>query len=61
MPTNFEKILIIKPSSLGDIVLALPALSALRINFPDLRLPIDNWKSKIESNCPKFCGWSFSA
>jgi len=28
------KILLIKPSSLGDIVLALPVLSALRRNFP---------------------------
>ena len=32
---NLKNILIIKPSSLGDIVLALPALSALRRNFPD--------------------------
>src|SRR4030042_3551163 len=35
MATKFEKILIIKPSALGDIVLALPALSALRKDFPD--------------------------
>ncbi len=33
-----ENILIIKPSSLGDVVLALPALSALRRNFPDARI-----------------------
>ena len=32
---SFKNILIIKPSSLGDIVLALPVLSALRRNFPD--------------------------
>jgi lipopolysaccharide heptosyltransferase I len=38
MSTNCEKILIIKPSSLGDIVLALPALSALRRNFPDAKI-----------------------
>jgi len=38
MPTTLEKILIIKPSSLGDIVLALPALSALRRNFPDAQI-----------------------
>jgi len=38
MPTNLEKILIIKPSSLGDIVLALPALSALRRNFPEAKI-----------------------
>jgi len=38
MLTNLEKILIIKPSSLGDIVLALPALSALRRNFPDAKI-----------------------
>lgn len=35
MPQAFKNILIIKPSSLGDIVLALPALSALRKSFPD--------------------------
>lgn len=35
MPKSFKNILIIKPSSLGDIVLALPALSALRRSFPD--------------------------
>lgn len=33
-----KNILIIKPSSLGDIVLALPALSALRRNFPKCRI-----------------------
>ena len=30
--------MIIKPSSLGDIVMALPALSALRRNFPKARI-----------------------
>jgi lipopolysaccharide heptosyltransferase I len=30
-----KRILIIKPSALGDIVLALPALSALKRSFPD--------------------------
>ena len=34
MPAGFKNILIIKPSSLGDIVLTLPALSALRRSFP---------------------------
>lgn len=34
MMKNLKNILIIKPSSLGDIVLALPALSALRRSFP---------------------------
>jgi len=38
MPTELENILIIKPSSLGDVVLALPALSALRRNFPDAKI-----------------------
>jgi heptosyltransferase I len=33
-----KNILIIKPSSLGDIVLALPALSALRKSFPDSKI-----------------------
>jgi heptosyltransferase-1 len=33
-----NNILIIKPSSLGDIVLALPALSALRRSFPDAKI-----------------------
>lgn len=33
-----KKILIIKPSALGDIVLALPALTALRKSFPQARI-----------------------
>lgn len=35
---TYKNILITKPSSLGDIVLALPALSALHRNFPDARI-----------------------
>lgn len=38
MSSALENILLIKPSSLGDIVLALPALSALRRSFPDARI-----------------------
>jgi lipopolysaccharide heptosyltransferase I len=38
MPNELKNILIIKPSSLGDIVLALPALSALRSSFPDAKI-----------------------
>ena len=38
MPATLENILIIKPSSLGDIVLALPALTALRKAFPDAKI-----------------------
>jgi len=34
----YKNILIIKPSALGDIVLALPALAALRKSFPDARI-----------------------
>jgi len=33
-----KNILIIKPSSLGDVVLALPALSALRTSLPDAKI-----------------------
>ena len=33
-----RRILIIKPSALGDIVLALPALSALKRSFPEARI-----------------------
>jgi len=36
--SSINNILIIKPSSLGDIVLALPALSALRKGFPAARI-----------------------
>ena len=38
MTENFKNILIIKPSSLGDIVLALPALSALRKSFTNAKI-----------------------
>ncbi len=38
MSENFKNILLIKPSSLGDIVLALPALSGLRRSFPDAKI-----------------------
>jgi lipopolysaccharide heptosyltransferase I len=38
MAEEAKNILIIKPSSLGDIVLALPALTALRRNFPKCRI-----------------------
>lgn len=33
-----KRILIIKPSALGDIILALPALSAMRRSFPNARI-----------------------
>ncbi len=35
---TFKNILIMKPSSLGDIILVLPALTALRRNFPDAKI-----------------------
>ena len=38
MSEALKNILIIKPSSLGDIVLALPALAALRKSFPDAQI-----------------------
>lgn len=38
MPESYKNILLIKPSSLGDIVMALPALSMLRRNFPQARI-----------------------
>ncbi len=38
MSERFKNILITKPSSLGDIVLALPALRALRKSFPEAKI-----------------------
>lgn len=38
MSKTYKKILIIKPSSLGDVVTALPALAALRRSFPDAHI-----------------------
>lgn len=35
---KIKHILIIKPSALGDIVMALPALSSLRVSFPDAKI-----------------------
>jgi len=37
-PHRWDNILILKPSSLGDIILALPALSAIRKSFPKARI-----------------------
>jgi len=45
MTDNFKNILIIKPSALGDIILALPALSALRRNYPDAKI---SWLIRAE-------------
>lgn len=38
MSETYKNILLIKPSSLGDIVMALPALSMLRRSFPQARI-----------------------
>jgi heptosyltransferase-1 len=38
MSYNFTNILIIKPSAIGDVVMSLPALSALRKAFPDAKI-----------------------
>ncbi len=38
MSESHKNILLIKPSSLGDIVMALPALSMLRRNFPQAKI-----------------------
>lgn len=38
MLNEYKNILIIKPSALGDIVMVLPAVSALRSSFPDAKL-----------------------
>src|SRR5262245_49228161 len=45
MKRDFQRILLIKPSSLGDIVHALPTLSALRQRFPHARI---TWLVKQE-------------
>lgn len=46
MAGPYERILIVKPSALGDIVQALPALSALHDSFPQARI---SWLV-----CPEF-------
>jgi lipopolysaccharide heptosyltransferase I len=38
MTEQIKKILIIKPSAMGDIVLALPAVCCLKKNFPDAKI-----------------------
>lgn len=38
MTEQIKKILIIKPSAMGDIVLALPAVCCLKKNFPDAQI-----------------------
>jgi heptosyltransferase-1 len=44
-PQEIKKILLIKPSALGDIVMALPALSALRRSRPDAKI---SWLIRAE-------------
>ena len=36
--SDFERILLIKPSALGDIVHALPVLNGLRVRYPQARI-----------------------
>lgn len=38
MTENKKNILIVKPSALGDIIMAMPALSALRKSFPQAKI-----------------------
>jgi len=50
---DFSRILIIKPSSLGDIVHALPTVAALRRRFPSARitwLVKREWAAVLEGN-----------
>jgi lipopolysaccharide heptosyltransferase II len=50
---DFSRILIIKPSSLGDIVHALPTVAALRRRFPSARitwLVKHEWAEVLEGN-----------
>ena len=50
---NPKRILIIKPSSLGDIIHALPTLAALRSRFPEARIVWmvkQEWAEILEGN-----------
>ena len=38
MPETPRRILVIKPSALGDVVHALPTLSSLRVSFPEAKI-----------------------
>ncbi len=53
MPTDFRNILLIKPSSLGDIVHALPTAAVLRRRFPTASLTWlvkREWADVLEGN-----------
>ena len=45
MQKEFKNILIIKPSALGDIIMAMPAMSALHRNFPNAKI---SWLVRTE-------------
>jgi heptosyltransferase-1 len=50
---NPRHLLVLKPSSLGDVVHTLPAVSALRAKFPDSRITwmvSDEWAQLLEDN-----------
>jgi heptosyltransferase I len=61
---EFQRILIIKPSSLGDIIHALPCLSALRTRFPKSYLAWfvnEKWANILEDHpdLDETIPWSF--
>ncbi len=53
---NPQRILIYKPDHLGDVLLATPALRAIRRHYPDakIRLVIGEWSSTVLAHNPNF-------
>ena len=52
---QFQRILVIKPSSLGDIIHALPVLTGLRSRYPDAKIAwlaaeLEHWRQQVSED-----------
>lgn len=52
IPTNPQRILIYKPDHLGDVLMATPALRAIRQHYPqaDIKIVVGEWSEQLLQN-----------
>lgn len=58
IPTNPQRILIYKPDHLGDVLMATPALRAIRQHYPqaDIKIVVGEWSEQLLQNNPDIDG-----